>query len=54
MNREFFDICQTLTERPDIMELFRVILSAPEDKRPELIRAALEMVEKFTQKGGAV
>ena len=51
MERTLEEIKQALTRNPAMMELFNEIYSAPEEQRAGLISAALEVLEKNTQKG---
>ena len=39
------EIARTLTARPEIARLMRVILAQPKDRQPELIETALAYIE---------
>lgn len=45
MNAEVKEIYDVLEERPEIKELFREILSFPEERRSEAIKLALDYIE---------
>lgn len=45
MNAEVKEIYDVLEARPEIKELFRVILSFPEERRSEAIKLALNYLE---------
>lgn len=45
MNAEVKEIYDVLEARPEIKELFRVILSFPEERRSEAIKLALDYIE---------
>ena len=54
MNKELREIYNTLIERPEIAELFKVILSAPEERRPIMIAKAYNMLRDLpVEKGSA-
>ncbi len=50
MNKELREIYNTLVERPEIAELFKVILSAPEDQRPIMIAKAYNMLKDLQER----
>lgn len=45
MNAEVKEIYDVLEARPEIKELFRAILSFPEERRSEAIKLALDYIE---------